>query len=282
MKILFTLLIFIWSTQACGQTKFFPPQYPWHFLDIWWEGISDISDFQEISVDFRIVGEVPNTVDLYIAPLGLFKIGATSFYGGVQTNIGGWPTKFEQRRVEIGRGGIFSRWSTDASPIPLSAADGAPDTHYESASYEGAFISVRRHVNWTQGWYTYTVMKLKVETGVHPMVWFGAYLLEHASGIETYLGSLRLDQQDMFLDRSIAAFVEIYGDKSVIPQLTVVFSAPKVDGRVRPYKRIVTSYPQTGLAHVSRFATATRIDDSVYISVLPAGIGDGVHQEELY
>lgn len=280
-RFLVILVLIVATTTVYAQTSFTPPKYPWHLINVWWTSIESTKSLEEVSIDFRVVGQIPDTVNLYIAPLGLFKIGTASFYGGVQTNTRGWPSKQDRRLVSMGRSGIFSRWSVDNTPITMNYAEGPEGTHFESSDYEKNFISVRRRTEWKEGSYTYSVRRIRTNASEYPHAWFGAFVRNHASGVETHIGSLRLDGTSFTFDRAISAFVEVYGRKSEIPKVGVQFSEPKVNGSTRPSTSVKVIYPDNGVLLPPRFANAVLLDGSVYVSTLPAGTADGVKVEVL-
>ena len=262
---------------------FIPPKYPWHLADVWWRCTAPNADVREISIDFSIAGEIADSVELYVAPLGLIKLNATSFYGGLQTSISGWPSKTFRTRQRIGRGGIFSRWSTDNTPIALDYADGGPDTHYEAADYEKNFISVRRKIEWRGGQYTYVVRRVGQGTDAGtPYAWFGAFIVDRSTGKETPVGSLRLDGAEFRLGSAMAAFVEVYGTRSSIPKITVAFSEPRIDRRTCASSRTRSIYPSHGIPNAPRFATSALVGDAAVVTTHPAGIRDGVASEILH
>jgi hypothetical protein len=256
------------SQVAWAQGRHRPPKYPWHLADVWWTSGAPTPAFSELAIDFEIVGDVADGVHLYIAPLGLVTIGGIPAYGGIQTAISGWPGKNERRLVPIGRGGIFSRWSENDEPLTLDAATGPPGTHYEAADYEDQFLSVRRRLAWKSGRYTYILRRAKRSGGL----WFTASVKEQASGSETEIGALRFDEKNPSLDESIAAFVEVYGSTSVIPQVTIIFSEPRVDGARRPATEASITYPDNDADGSIRFASATKSGGRVVVTTIPAGV----------
>jgi hypothetical protein len=264
------LLVAVMSTSQVSSARpgLRPPEYPWHLVDIWWTSPASTPSFSELAIDFEIVGDVPADVDLYIAPMGLVQIGGIDAYGGVQTSIRGWPSKTDRRLTPIGRGGIFSRWSVDDQPLPLDHATGPSGTHFEAADYENEFLSVRRRVAWNSGRYTYFLRRTKKTPGL----WFTASVRELRSGRETEIGSLRFGSGDRSLGPSIAGFVEIYGTTSRIPELSVIFSEPRIDGKRRPGTTMSVVYPDHGTDGSVRYATASPEGTHVFIELMPAGV----------
>jgi hypothetical protein len=280
IKLIASLVLILQLTLGAGAQRLpGPPKYPWHFVDIWWTSPAATTNFNELSIDFRIIGEIPDTVDLYIAPLGLSKIGSTPLYGGVQTSTGGWPNKQTRIMEKIGRGGIFSRWSANNTKIPIDRAEGPTGTHYEAADYEDNFISVRRKVNWRAGSYTYLVRRARSLPTDASYTWFTAYVRDNSNGTETEIGSLRIDGPNYSLDREIAAFVEVFGSTSPIPQVTVAFSEPRINGIVRSSTSVKAVYPPNETTDQPRFATSTKIGREIVVTLRPNGVADKVRQE---
>lgn len=83
------------------------PPSPWHLMDIWWYFQYSTKDFQRLDIDIHIDKNVPDDVNLYIAPLGLAQLSGINCYGGLQTHTGGWTSKDSRKIVRGGRGGIF-------------------------------------------------------------------------------------------------------------------------------------------------------------------------------
>ena len=137
------------------------PQLPWHAANVWWDFGGPVEHFTSLEVDVTIDRDVPEDYNLYISPCGIAKINGLQFYGGIQTNINGWADKESRERVHRGKGGIFSRWSSDkTTPIGLEhVRTAAEDCLVESAGYEGEFASVRRPFAWTKGTYTWFITK---------------------------------------------------------------------------------------------------------------------------
>ena len=112
--------------QSAGITL---PKYPWHVVNFWWDFEKPVEHFTSLEIDVTIDRDVPETYNLYVSPCGIAKINELQFYGGLQTNINGWPNKDSRERVFPGKGAIFSRWSSDKkTPIGLEHATvGGPE-----------------------------------------------------------------------------------------------------------------------------------------------------------
>ncbi len=83
-------------------------QMPWHLVDTWWD-IGQETPFESLAVDVTISDDVPSSVNLYIAPIGLGRLSKSDFYGGIQTQSDGY-TKKDQKLRTIGPGFLFSMW----------------------------------------------------------------------------------------------------------------------------------------------------------------------------
>jgi len=228
------------------------PPRPWHISDIWWDFASKTEHFESLSVDVSIDRDVPGDYNLYVAPVGIGQMNGFQFYGGLQTNINGWPAKDSRERVFPGKGAIFSRWSNDRkTPIGLGHVRIAADGLCESAGYEGEFCSVRRPFAWTKGAYTYSIVKGDTETiEGQPHTWFHCIVRAHATGAVTVIGSLRFEGADFtFWERS-SAFVEVYSTAKIpapgIPKVNVTFGYPRVNGIAPALKAAFVTHPQSG------------------------------------
>jgi hypothetical protein len=168
------------------------PPRPWHVADIWWDFDKPTEHFQRLDIDVTIDRDVPSTYNLYVAPCGIAKINDLQFYGGLQTNINGWPSKESRQRVFPGKGSIFSRWSADKkTPIGLDHARPAENGLVESAGYEGEFASVRRPLVWGAGKYTYQVVRGESQTiDDKTHTWFQCRVRD-PQGLVHEIGSLR-------------------------------------------------------------------------------------------
>jgi hypothetical protein len=232
--------------QAAGVTL---PKRPWHVANIWWDFEKPAEHFTSLEMDVTIDRDVPSTYNLYISPCGIAKINGMQFYGGIQTNINGWPNKESRERVFPGKGAIFSRWSDDKkTPIGLGQVNVAgADCLVESAGYEGEFASVRRPYAWTKGTYTWSVTKGDTEqVNGKPETWFHCRVKD-SKGVVTDVGSLRFGGEDFTFWARHSAFVEVYSTakipKSGIPKVNVTFGWPRIDGQRVALKKASAFYP---------------------------------------
>lgn len=229
------------------------PRKPWHLANIWWRLESEVGDFESVRMSFTIDRDVPETVNLYIAPVGVAKINGLQFYGGIQTNINGWEDRESRKRVSRGRGGIFSRWSHDQkTPICLDhVQESGPGSLVESAGYEGEFASVRRQLAWTKGTWTYEVRKDElVEIDGEKHTWFECRIL-NPEGEWHSIGKLRFEGETFTYWNRHSAFVEVYSTagipRSNIPKVNVTFGWPEINGKPAKVTSASAHYPVTGI-----------------------------------
>jgi hypothetical protein len=224
------------------------PPLPWHVANIWWDFERPVEHFTSLEVDVTIDRDVPGDYNLYISPCGIAKINGLQFYGGIQTNINGWANKESRDRVHRGKGGIFSRWSSDkTTPIGLDhVRTAAEDCLVESAGYEGEFASVRRSFAWTKGTYTWCITKGKTEG---ESTWFSCTIRD-AKGAVHEVGSLRFEGSDFTFWEKHSAFVEVYSTSKIpnsgIPKVNVTFGWPRLNGQKVPLKKVSAYYPDKG------------------------------------
>src|SRR6476659_922956 len=142
--------------QPKDEKKYAP--VPWHLVDHWWD-IGEDTPFESLAVDVTISADVPPSVNLYVAPIGLGHLSKTPFYGGIQTQADG-NTKKDQKLRPLGPGLLFSMWG-ERSLDAIRPSDGG---FLQSSGHEGDFVSVRRPYQWKKGTYTYRVVRMDRET----------------------------------------------------------------------------------------------------------------------
>ena len=235
--------------KAAGVTL---PKSPWHLADLWWDLAAPVEHFESLEMEVTVDRDVPATYNLYVSPVGIAEINHLQFYGGLQTNINGWPDKTSRERVFPGKGAIFSRWSSDKkTPIGLEHVRlGGPDCAVESAGYEGEFASVRRPIQWTKGTYVYSITKGEKErVNGSDCTWFDCKIRD-SKGTEQVVGSLRFEGTDFTYWARHSAFVEVYSTaripKSFIPKVNITFGWPRVNGKKVEVKRASVFHPAGG------------------------------------
>jgi hypothetical protein len=253
--------------------KYPPP--PWHLVDLWWDTGRD-APFESYGIDVTTADDVPPSMNLYIAPVGLGHLNRTPFYGGIQTQTDGY-TKRDRRLRKIGPGLIFSMWGERDHDAIRPSLGG----FCQSSGHEGDFVSVRRPYPWKKGKYTYTVVRMdREEAGGKARTWVGAFVYSHDRDENVFVGALRFPGTGLVLSRKLASFVEVYGPRipvADIPKVTVTFGNLRVNGR--PVDRPAASavYPKG----VPDYAEAAARDGAVVVTVGRAVEGRRQRQVEL-
>ena len=249
------------------------PAQPWHVADLWWNFKEATPHFESLDVDVTLDRDVPTNVNLYVSPCGLGERSGIRFYGGLQSNANGWPSKDRHERDFIGKGGIFSRWGQ--RNLSVDQARGAEGTHYEAAGYEGDFVSVRRAFAWNKGTYTWSLRACDTETvDGRDYTWIGCFITARDTGLTRYIGSLRFEGRDLTFWPRHSAFVEVYSTaklpRSAIPEVKVTFGYPRVNGLAPPFQSASVIHPAAGQPSGSPdCATAVADGANIVVTVGP-------------
>ncbi len=222
---------------------------PWHTTDLYWEGASSVPDVKTIGVTFTVDRDVPDSVNLYIAPMGGQHLNKIMFYGGIQSNVNGWPSPTERRRVHPGPGAIFSRWG--GAPVSIDAAKPVAGGLCESAGYEGEFVSVRKPIRWKSGTYTWELRREDtVRLKGQPYTWFACFLKDHKRDREHRVGALRFEGDVFSFNGRSTSFVEIYATsripRSGVPKVKVTFQPSSVNGKASTPDSVSVYHPRKG------------------------------------
>ncbi len=244
--------------QTSGPREFPPP--PWHLVDLWWDTGED-RPFESYSIDVDISEDLPSSVNLYIAPIGIGHLSKTPFYGGIQTQADGY-TKQDQHLRKIGPGFIFSMWGERS----LDAIRPSLGGFCQSSGHEGDFVSVRRPYEWKKGKFTYKIVRMdKEEIDGKPFTWVGVFVYPHEKRENVFVGALRFKGEQLVLSRKLASFVEVYGRRisvNEIPKIKVTFAPPVVNGK--PVSATATAiYPK----NVPDYAEAVGKDGTAVVTV---------------
>jgi hypothetical protein len=236
---------------------------PWHLVDVYWDFPADLP-FESYSVDVTLSADISPSVNLYIAPIGLGVLSGTKFYGGMQTQVDG-NTKHDPKLRKIGRGFLFSMWG-ERGYDAIRPADGG---YCQSSGHEGDFVSVRRPYEWKAGVYTYRLVKMDAEQlGGKHYTWVGAFVEDHQSSENIFVGALRFPGRELKLQKNnLANFIEIYGSRIVpddeLPALEITFGNVRVNAQPVINPRITAVYPKG----VPDYADARVEDNAVIITV---------------
>jgi hypothetical protein len=228
---------------------------PWHFINIWYN-FTNMPDFQRLDVDVTVT-DVSRDINFYISPIN-GNFNNAQFYAGIQTNTLGKRSKTDQTHINLGKGGIFSRWSIDNTPIGLDYVDMFEDGACESAGYEGEFCSVRRPLAWTSGTYVFSL--IKEETVIYKSTahtWVSYEITDKTTNETRQIGRLLFEGATLKLGNSFGAFVEVYGSVRTAPSSTVSFGFPRVNNIELPVSRIIAYRPHV-TPNVTTISTSGR------------------------
>lgn len=226
--------------------KDFAISLPWHLVDISYD-LKEVADFKSLSIDVNILDSISDSTALYIAPFGIGKLNNRDFYGGIQTQSDGFTHNPYHEKFEhiskIGRGIIFSRWdqrSTDAIQL-------ATNGYAASNDDEGDFISVRNKFHWKKGRYCMTLFSTNKHVLVNDTIctFVGMKIYSYENNITQLAGYLAFPGKTLRLDKNLAIFVELYGDKtsiSQVPQCKIEFSNFKLNQQLMYPKNIIAFY----------------------------------------
>ena len=243
------------------------PKTPWHLMDVHQDFTAEVTDFARAEIELEISEEVGAAYNLYIAAMN-GHINGQMFYIGVQTHSVG--QRADGSYVQIGEGGIFSRWSADMlTPLDKTHVDMPEDGLWASEQYEGAFCGVRRPFLWTCGKYTFTLVKEEREmrSGVAHR-WVAFEITDHAARRTHRIGRLLFEGDSLALGAKFGSFVEIYGELREIPKLNVAFGSLIVDGTPVPVNRIYAWCPP-GSVNVARASFEGR---STLVEIAPENL----------
>jgi hypothetical protein len=99
-----------------------------------------------------------------------------------------------------------------------------------------------------------------------PCTWIGAFVESKSTGENVFIGALRFKGENLVLNRRVANFVEIYGQRrpvADIPRLTVTFGNVRVNGEAVESATAKAVYPKG----VPDFADAKAKDNTLVITI---------------
>ena len=159
-------------------------------------------------------------------------------------NFGGYiglqPTGNGPNGQQLGRMAIFSLWNANAVEAHGAALGG-------TFGGEGTGYTLRLHYPFEPR-HTYRLRMWREEITPEG-VWWGAWILDRQTGIETYLGRIRSDSAHETLNgQSVENFSEYYGPQMPtcddVPRTRVYWSLPQVRGlgSADPVRGTYTNY----------------------------------------
>jgi hypothetical protein len=279
-----------WRTGHFQDNKYladFIAKPPWHMV-----GLDFMLDreykMETFSMDLKVLTDVPDSLNLYIAPFGIGELNGTQFYGGIQTNCGGYYSVIKGqnsgRFIPLGRAMIFSRWGTRSS-LALKKVDGGV---CESSGYEDDFVSVRNTLQWNKGTYTITLVKTKetvmLDSVLHTYVEIQVY--DHKKKQTFSGGSLAFPGTTLTLNQRNYIFFELYGKRvnvNKLPHLKFVCENYRVNGNPVEIPFVASIYEK----NYPSYADATYHEGKFKIELgkpngKPLTEGDGMNYRMLY
>ena len=238
-----------------------------------------------VEMDFTIIedpGHFTETNILVLA-LGWGNLVGVRYAIGLRTEVNKPGTGGSQ-----GKGLIFNRWgTTDPSIYARVPTDGWT----EVGNLGGTFISIRRTYEWTAGDYSVRI----AQDGDHDAHgrWFGFWITDESSSVETEVGSLKFPSPDegepeLQARLGFGSLIVVLGDGAVKSHDLAVFEAslgrPDASGRDLPNSVNVTYVQINGIMTNSN-VTCDADGDEVVIRVGGATLrttdnGSGISWDE--
>ena len=153
-----------------------------------WDWDSDTPGSESFTMDFNIredPGHFSET-NSYILAIGWGYIENVLFGFGLRTDVDKPGTDGSQ-----GKGIIFNQWGT---ADPSTHARPAGDGWVERGSFQGPFISIRRTYEWAEG--NYSVRIAQDGGDDTDGRWFGFWVTDKSTGVETHVGSFKFSFPD--------------------------------------------------------------------------------------
>jgi len=263
--------------------------YPQHLVDIIWL-VDNYDVVDSARIDVEIESDMPETNNVYIAPLSGNLIYSEPFYLGVITRI---PAVYKSsidamllnnRFISKGKGSVFSRWNT----LDLRNIKMPENGFYFAADYEGEhYISARTLFRWNKGKYTFRIERAKF--GVEDKnnaSWYNAYIYEHSTGNIHYCGSIKYSKDEKNTatkrynaNRSFYSFVECFeteDKKDAFEHFSVRFGQLYLNEKPCSFKDVLVRYNE----HTYEYAYAEKRGETIVVDVDPKRKGINTEQRK--
>lgn len=211
--------------------------------NLYWN-VGQVNNIDSISMDISINQDIDPSLNLYICALGGF-FNDVGFYSGIQTNTSGFTSKKIETSKNLGKGGIFSRWSER----DLSAISIAEGGICQSAGYEGDFVGVRNGYQWKAGTYNIELKVMKSGFSIPEdsnNTWLGMFIYSYEDKTDKYMGAVRFPGKSITLKTgSLYSFVEIYGlpvPVDQVPNRIIGFSNLRINHKIFPLRNVSIGY----------------------------------------
>ena len=153
-----------------------------------WDWDSDTPGSESFTMDFNIredPGHFSET-NSYILAIGWGYTEDVLFGFGLRTDVDKPGTDGSQ-----GKGIIFNQWGTADPSTHARAAEGG---WVERGSFQGPFVSIRRTYEWAEG--SYSVRIAQDGADAADGRWFGFWVTDKPTGVETHVGSFKFSFPD--------------------------------------------------------------------------------------
>ena len=186
-----------------------------------WEAATDGSSSVEMDFNIREDPGHFSEDQALVLVMSWGHIDGIRFAYGLRTDVDKPGTDGSE-----GKGVIFNRWGTvDTSTYGRAAGDG----WVEAGNFGGPFISARRTYDWSQG--NYSVRIAQDGDDDADGRWFGLWITDKATGVETHMGSLKFPMPDegepeiQARNDVFGSLIAIVGNSAVNPTNIPVFEA---------------------------------------------------------
>ena len=208
-----------------------------------WETRTGASE--SITMDFTVREDPGHFSEDYalVAALGWSSIGNTRFGFGIRTDVDDPDTDGSE-----GKGIVFNRWSTHDKTNARPTDDG----WVVSGTILGNFISIRKPYDWGAGDYTVRIAQNGEDDDDGR--WYGMWIRDKSTNVETYMGSLKFpmvnDSPPMIDPRQDLywSMLVVLGGTAIkpyeIPVFEIALSPPDEGSSIDPPKRVTTIYSQ--------------------------------------
>ena len=176
-----------------------------------------------------------------VAAFGWSSIGNTRFGFGIRTDVDDPDTDGSE-----GKGIVFNRWGTHDTAQARPTDDGWVVT----GTILGNFISIRKPYDWGAGDYTVRIAQNGADDDDGR--WYGMWIRDKSTNVETYMGSLKFptvnDSPPMIEPRQDLywSMLVVLGGTAIkpheIPVFEIALSPPDEGSSTDPPKRITTAY----------------------------------------
>ena len=164
---------------------------------VWWDFGTD--NFESPRIYVTIYNEPDNDDGLYFQ-MYQGRINDVGFYFGLQTRLSNPNTGV------TAKGLIFSRWETR----DLSNVRPAEGGWSQSAGYEGDFVGIRKHYEWTNHSYQ---LKIAYVESDEVGDWYGVWIYDLDNSGQDYLSSIRfpsIEPSEWGIENGWVTWTELY------------------------------------------------------------------------